>query len=68
MNYRIRPYAPGTRERRLTAQMWKDYIVYGMSLREVGEKYYYSHAAVERRFKTQGFRLRTANKDKGRGV
>lgn len=65
---RIRQYAPGTRERRETAQMWKDYYLHRMSLREVGEKYYYSHSGVERRFKTQGFKLRTANKDKRRAA
>ena len=54
---RIRQYAPGTRERRETAKMWKDYVS-GLSLEQIGAKYHYHPTSVWKRFKSQGLKLR----------
>lgn len=46
-----------------TMEMYADYEA-GMSLAEVGEKYFFKPESVWKRFKNLGLKLRPANKDK----
>lgn len=50
-----------------TMQMYADYLA-GMSLADVGAKYYFKPESVWKRFRNLGLKMRPANKDKRRVV